>query len=72
MDLALTNQDTSRVLQYEQEAIKQKILVLEMDARSYNAKIRGMPEQAESNNDLQVFISAWLASIIKLLVQLIN
>lgn len=46
-DLALTNQDTSRVLQYEQERTK-KLLGLEIDAKAYNIKIRGMPEQAET------------------------
>lgn len=66
MELKLSNHDNSRALQYEQEAIKKKMLMLEMDAKSYNAKIRGMPEQVESNTDLQIFISPWLAMKLQL------
>lgn len=37
-----------------------------MDARAYNAKVHGIPEQAEANTDLQAFISYWLAMELQL------
>lgn len=62
MEMAISLQDDSRTLQYEQGVAKQKMIKLEMDARVFNVKTRGMPEKAELNSDLQAFIADWLAS----------
>lgn len=66
MDLALSLQDDSRALQYEQGAMRQKMLSMEIEARAFDVKIHGMPEQAGLNTDLQAFISGWMATELQL------
>lgn len=66
MDLALTDQDSTRILQYGQDIMKQKMLTMDMDSRIFNVKLRGIPEKAEASTDLQIFISNWMASVMNM------
>lgn len=66
MDLALTNQDSTPALQCDQDHMKQKMLIMDMESRIFNVKLRGIPEQAEASTDLQMFISNWMASVMNM------
>lgn len=57
MELAMTVNEGSRLMQSEQEALKQKVLAVDMEARALNIKICGLPENVETLLDLQSFIS---------------
>lgn len=65
-DLALTLQEGSCALQYEQDAMRQKLLSLDMDSRALDVKIQGIPESTDKSADLQIIISNWMASILGL------
>lgn len=65
MQLALATQEGSKALQYDQENLKHKILTLEMEEKMLNVKIHGFPENTEATVDLQVFISTWMSSVLK-------
>lgn len=66
IELAMTVSEGSRQLQSEQEALKQKVLAMDMEARALNVKIRGLPENVETPLDLQAFITNWIATTMKL------
>lgn len=56
LELAMAIQEGELSLQYNQEGLHNRIITLESDARMFNIKIRGIPENAEAKADLQVFI----------------
>lgn len=63
MDLVQAIQEGTRVIQDEQDSIRQKMLTMDMEARMLNIKIRGMPEQAESTTELQSFIANQIMTV---------
>lgn len=66
MDLAMTINEGSRLMQLEQETLKQKLLTVDMETRALNIKNCGLPENVEAPLELQSFISNWLATTMKL------
>lgn len=66
MDLAMTVSEGSQLMQSEQEALKQKLMAVDMETCSLNIKIHGFPEKVESPLELQAFISNWMATTMNL------
>lgn len=66
MDLAITNQDTTRQLQTQQDWATDKIIAIENQLKLKNLKLRGFPEGCEENTELRIFISTWLATLMQL------
>lgn len=66
MDLAITNQDTTRQLQIHQDWATDKIIAIENRLKLKNLKLRGFPEGSEENTELRIFISTWLATQMQL------
>lgn len=66
MDLALTNQDSARQMQTQQDWATEKIMLLENQMKIKNLKVRCFPEGCEENMELRIFISNWLATQMQL------
>lgn len=66
MELALTVSEGSRTMQMEQDTLKQRIMMIDMEARALNLKIRGLPEKVEGPLELQSYIANWMATLMHL------
>lgn len=66
MELAITLNEGSRMLQIEQDTLRQRVMMMDMEARSLNIKIRGLPEKVEASLDLQTYIVNWMATLMQL------
>lgn len=66
MELALTINNESKMLQMEQDTLKQRIMMVDMEARALNIKIRGLPEKVEGLLDLQTYVINWMATLMQL------
>lgn len=66
MELAITNQESSRQMQSHQDWVTEKIMLMENQMKMKNLKMRGFPEGSEESTELRVFISTWLASQLQL------
>lgn len=66
MELALTNQETSKQHQSQHEWAAEKIMLIENQLKIFNLKLRGLPEGCEENQELRIFVSNWLATQMEL------
>lgn len=66
MELVLTLNDGSRMLQMEQDTLRQRVMMVDMEARALNIKIRGLPEKVEASLDLQSYTVNWMATLMQL------
>lgn len=66
MELALTNQESTRALQRQADWAADKILFLENQQKMRNLKLRGCPEGVGDSTDLRDYISSWLAEQMEL------
>lgn len=66
MELAITNQESSKQMQTHQEWATEKIIAMENQMKMKNLKLRGFPEGSEENTELRVFVSNWLANQMQL------
>lgn len=52
-------QEKTKMIQTEHDSFKNKMVHYEMEAKQFNLKFRGLPEQVDKNTDLQSFLAAW-------------
>lgn len=66
MELSLTHKDDLKYLQEAETKHSEQLAILSNRQRFFNLKFRGIKESAETDTELNIYMSSWLASVLNL------
>lgn len=66
MELSLTHKDDLKHLQEAETKHAEQLAILGNRQRFFNLKFQGIKETADNETDLNIYMSSWLASVLKL------